>query len=389
MVNLGATKERLKKGAGSYQRWEQLYANDLWQGDVSHGVWLRDPANPAKAKKTKLIVFIDDATRICTHAEFYFDEQLPSLLDCFGKALLKRGRPCRMLFDNGSIYRSTGLATMSAELGIEISFCRPRAPQGKGKVERFIRTAQEGFFKEASCAGVEGLEELNVMFQRWLKSEYHGKVHSELSGLTPLSRWEQDRKRISLVTIDELRQALMLRARRRVHVNTALVSVDNREYQCSVDLAGQEVEVRWNPNFTGTVDIWVCGEFVETALEFQIKNHVVPRTVIESEEPPAGTPRSSSKIYFQNLVSAESEQGVAVFKADELLSQTEFATLFSSICRVPEESEGRALSKFFRGHTPMYKSVVEAALTRSVLVKGQDLHLRYYLEQLEQALRRR
>src|ERR1700733_1670394 len=92
LVRLGASKQKLKKGAGSYQRWEQLHANDLWQGDTAHTVWLPDPVNPNRSKKTKLILFIDDATRVCTHAEFYFDEQLPNLIDCFGKALLKRGR---------------------------------------------------------------------------------------------------------------------------------------------------------------------------------------------------------------------------------------------------------------------------------------------------------
>ncbi|MBX9667740.1 MAG: hypothetical protein K2X93_08990, partial [Candidatus Obscuribacterales bacterium] len=96
----GATKKLLKKGAGSYRRWEQLYVNDLWHGDTSHGIWLRDPEDPSKPKKTKFIVFVDDASRVCTHGEFYFDEQLPKLVDCFGKALLQRGRPCRLLFDN-------------------------------------------------------------------------------------------------------------------------------------------------------------------------------------------------------------------------------------------------------------------------------------------------
>src|SRR5205085_12320638 len=57
---VGATKKLLKKGAGSYRRWEQLYANDLWHGDTSHGIWLRDPEDPTKPKKTKFIVFVDD-----------------------------------------------------------------------------------------------------------------------------------------------------------------------------------------------------------------------------------------------------------------------------------------------------------------------------------------
>ncbi len=266
----GATKKLLKKGAGSYRRWEQLYANDLWHGDTSHGIWLRDPEDPSKPKKTKFIVFVDDASRVCTHGEFYFDEQLPKLVDCFGKALLQRGRPCRLLFDNAFIYHSTTIETMCAELGSAISFCRPRAPQGKGKVERFIKTVQDSFMTEANRAAVGSLEELNKLFQGWV-SEYHNHVHSELDGLTPLERWQKDVKRISLVLPEELRRALLLRAKRKVHINTGTVSVDGRDYQASVDLAGQEVEVRWSPRHLESVELWMLGEFIETANEFRIK----------------------------------------------------------------------------------------------------------------------
>src|SRR6185295_6113649 len=93
----GATRSQIKKSGQLHQRWEQLYANDLWHGDTAHTVWLPDPTNPNKMKRTKLIVFVDDATRVCTHAEFYFDEKLPSLIDTFSKALLKRGKPRRLL----------------------------------------------------------------------------------------------------------------------------------------------------------------------------------------------------------------------------------------------------------------------------------------------------
>ena len=60
---------------------------------------LADPTNPGQLKKAKLIVLIDDASRICPHGEFYFDEKLPSVIDCIAKALMKRGKPVRILYD--------------------------------------------------------------------------------------------------------------------------------------------------------------------------------------------------------------------------------------------------------------------------------------------------
>ncbi len=387
---IGATKKLLKKGAGSYQRWEQLNTNDLWHGDTSHGVWLRDPENPNKAKKTKFIVFVDDASRICTHGEFYFDEQLPKLLDCFGKALLSRGRPCRLLFDNAFIYHSASMATMCAELGSEISFCRPRAPQGKGKVERFIKTVQDSFMVEANRAGVQSLESLNEMFKGWL-SEYHNRVHSELENKTPQERWKEDVKRISLVTHEELRRALMLRAKRKVHLSTATVSVDGRDYQASADLAGQEVEVRWHWERPQSVELWMLGEFIEVAPEFQIKSWVERKERNLDEDTP-GTPIESSKQLMSSFQANQnqSREYLEALKSDELLACEEFVRLVqSNLSRELVQEELNSLGLFFKRLAPFRRDTVDKTLERSIAVKGADMHVRFYLEQLEQAMRRR
>ena len=387
LTAIGATKQLLKKGAGTYQRWEQLYANDLWQGDTSHGVWLRDPEDPNNAKKTKFIAFIDDTSRLCTHGEFYFDEQLPRLLDCFGKALLTRGLPCRLLFDNGSIYRSDAIRAACAELGTEISFCRPRAPQGKGKIERFIKTVQDSFMVEANRAAVESLEALNTMFAGWLK-EYHTRVHSELDGKTPLERWNEDLKRISIVTPDQLKRALMLRAKRRIHINTATVSIDGIEYQASPDLAGQEVEVRWSLQDPGEVELWMLGEFIEIADKFQIKPHTDSRYRRLNEDEAPGTPVESSKILMQGYRSSQPEQTLEALRANDLLAMTEFVELFHKfLARALVQEELDSLGVFFRRVAPVRRDVVSTTLLRATQVKGGDLHLRFYLEQLEQAIR--
>jgi putative transposase len=390
LLRIGATKSK-EKATGSHQRWEQLHANDLWQGDTAHGIWLPDPTNAKKSKKTKLILFIDDATRVCVHAEFYFDEQLPSLVDCFGKALLKHGRPCRMLFDNAFIYHSTTMATMCAELGSEISFCRPRAPQGKGKVERFIHTVKSAFYPEAYRVGLSSLSELNQYFHAWLSQEYQQRSHSELNGMTPNARWNLDASRILLVTPEEIRRALMLRVKRKVHPSTATVSVDSRDYQASVGLAGQEVEVRWNPQHSDFVELWMSGEYVETAQEFRIKPWVEPRVKPTGEdELPDNTPFESSKNYLRGLLSGPAEQSATALKANELLALEEF---FALVCQYLQreltDGEQLSLRQFFARYSPLRRDLVATSIDRAVSVKGHELHIRYYLEQLEQSLRRR
>jgi len=60
-------------------------------------------------------------------------------VDVFEKALLKKGLPRKLYVDNGSAYRSKELEHITASLGITLIHARPYKPQGKGKIERFLR----------------------------------------------------------------------------------------------------------------------------------------------------------------------------------------------------------------------------------------------------------
>jgi transposase InsO family protein len=381
----GVTRQRLERGEGYFQRWEQVRANDLWQGDTAHGVWLPDPNDPKKVKRTKLIAFIDDATRVCTHAEFYFDERLPSLIDTFSKALLKRGRPCRLLLDNAFIYHSNTLEGMCSELQVELSFCRPRRPQGKGKIERWILSTKTGFYGEAARAGLTTLEDLNRYFQAWLAKEYHERVHSELN-MTPLERWQMDAHIIRSVSPEEIRRALMLRARRRVHENTCTVSLEGEEYQTSPPYAGQMVEVRWHPDNFEEIEIWHEGCFVEIAQRVTRSIHVDVKMRVNTEEP-SYPPLTSSKQYLGSLDAQRIEEAPGIARIGELLTCDEFIQLVAvALKKQLQPAENDRLRLFFVRFAPIKRSLAEAALVQAVDVKGTKLHLRYYLQHLEQVI---
>ena len=72
------------------RRFEAEYPNDIWQSDVMHGPQVEVDG---KKRKTYLIGFLDDHSRLLPHAEFYLSERLSSWLDGFRQALLFRG--CR------------------------------------------------------------------------------------------------------------------------------------------------------------------------------------------------------------------------------------------------------------------------------------------------------
>ena len=117
------------------RKYEAELANDIWQSDVMHGPMVRVGD---KMRKSYLIAFLDDHSRLVPHAEFYLSEGLACFLDAFKMGLLKRGLPRKLYTDNGAAFRSRHLEQVCASLGIALVHARPYRPQGKGKIERFF-----------------------------------------------------------------------------------------------------------------------------------------------------------------------------------------------------------------------------------------------------------
>ncbi len=384
---LGLKRGRRRKGKGQHERYEQRQVNDLWHGDTAHTFLLSDPHNPAQTKKAKLVVLIDDASRMCPHAEFYFDERLPSVLDTLGKALLTRGKPKRILLDNAKTFRSTTLELMCAELDIELAFCRPRRPQGKGKVERYIRTIKESFCSQAQRAeNITTLEELNAAFQGWLEL-YGSRVHEELAPMTPEERWRKDAHLIdrSLTEI-QIRRAMMLRGERTIHISTALVNLDNREYQASRDLAGQDVQIRWNPERLDQIELWRDGRYLETALLKERKPHVERDWRENPEEQAAPSKLASATEYCAALMGDRVTERLQASSESKLLKLKDFIDLLSQwVClgRPFEEGELQQIAEGFKRLAPLDRCETDNKLKQAVDEKGAGQHVRFYLERLE------
>ena len=61
-------------------------------------------------RKTYLIAFLDDATRVVPYCAFALSENTQAFMPVFKQALLRRGIPQRLYVDNGANYRSQQLA---------------------------------------------------------------------------------------------------------------------------------------------------------------------------------------------------------------------------------------------------------------------------------------
>lgn len=187
----------------AFKRFEHPRPNDCWQSDMSDGIWMPDPADPTKMRKCYLHAFIDDHSRLVTHAQFYWRESLPALEHCFRRAITAFGVPRMAYWDNGAAYRATQLRKMAARLRVEVVFSTPYAPEGKGKIERLWGTIKRSFYVEAQRAGITTLDELNQFLWGWLEAHYTSKIHSS-TGQTPRDRWEAGREHVRYVSPDEL-----------------------------------------------------------------------------------------------------------------------------------------------------------------------------------------
>ena len=165
------------------RRFEAELPNDLWQSDCMHGPKVEVEG---KLRKTFLFAFIDDHSRIIPHAQFYLRENLESFLDCFWRALEKRGLPRKLYVDNGPSYRAHQLAHVAASLGIAVIYCTPYEAEGKGKIERWIKTVRIQFVP--TLHDTLTLQELNARLWEWIDKDYHLRVHGSTKQ-KPLDRY--------------------------------------------------------------------------------------------------------------------------------------------------------------------------------------------------------
>jgi putative transposase len=171
------------------------HAGELWQGDVLHG-----PSILTKngLRKTYLVSLMDDASRLLAHSAFCFGETALDIEGVLKQAVLKRGRPYKLLVDNGAAYKSGTLQAICARLEIRLIYCKPYMPEGKGKLERFHRTFRGQFLNELDIDRIANIDELNSRLWAWIESVYHMRPHAGLGKCdtnehqTPIGRWRQD-----------------------------------------------------------------------------------------------------------------------------------------------------------------------------------------------------
>lgn len=290
----------LWKGAESrvFGRFEAEGRNELWTGDALHGPVV-------SGHKSYLFAFIDDWSRLLTGYRFGHAEDTLRLEAALRFGIASRGLPAKVYLDNGSAMVSRQLLRACARLGIVLVHSRPGKPQGRGKIERVFRTVREQFLVEVPHAGVTSLEQLNSLFSAWVESVYHKAVHSE-TGEAPLDRFFSAGPP-ALVDPARLGAAFRWSETRRVDKNTATVSLFGNCYEVDAALAGQRIELVFDPFELGEAEVVFNGRPMGNATPQHISRHVHPAARHE----PAERPPRPSGIDYLGLVEARRSRELA------------------------------------------------------------------------------
>jgi transposase InsO family protein len=225
------------------------YANQLWQADTMFGPRVQQ-------RQVKLIAFIDDASRVLCHGEFFFEENADSMVKTLRAAFRKRGVPEQLLVDNGSIYCCQEITLICARIGCILRHTAVRDAAAKGKIERFFRRVRDQFLVRK--LDLSSVEELNKQFTQWVENEYNATVHSTL-GMKPIDRYGVDLSRIQFLSPSEDADELFFAEVTRTVKKDNTFSFQGTRYETPVDLRGKKVEVRYERQGKGPVVIYDNG----------------------------------------------------------------------------------------------------------------------------------
>lgn len=325
-------------GTAVFGRFEAVEPNERWVGDALHGP-------KVGGRKTYLFAVLDDHSRLAVGYRFGFAEDTVRLAAALHPALAARGVPQSCYVDNGSAFVDAWLLRACGKLGIRLVHSTPHRPQGRGKIERFLRTVRDQFLVEvADCTAAElaerglthaaALLELNALFTAWVESVYHHRVHSE-TGQTPLARWNDGWQALGhgsvMPSADALTEAFQWSEQRTV-TKTATVSLHGNTYQVEAVLVGRKVELVFSPFDLEHIQVHHRGVRYGRAVPFRITRHAHPKA---RPETPETEPAPVTGIAYLQLVADAHQQQVA---ADERIG---YHALYANTDPAPSAEGGQ------------------------------------------------
>ena len=307
-VKQGISQEQTKKESQAFQRFTPKHRNQRWQGDTCHLLHLPDKNHPNKSHKVYLIAWLDEYSRLITHAQCYFKEKDYTLEDSLKKAIIKYGIPEVIYVDNGSVYSSKQLKSVCGRLGMQLSHTRPYRPQGRGKLERLFQTIQSSFLPEIEVMLRDHfltLEELNEYLFIWIRQHYHDKVHSA-TRQKPIVAFESEPTPLRIADLAELEDAFLLEETRTVD-KTCRFKLRNLEFTVEPELVRAKIIVRFNPYDLTTAQVYYNDKKFADARLLEVPEHID----FSLSPPKDDSPPVKTGLNYLNLLKEQEDKGLS------------------------------------------------------------------------------
>lgn len=264
LFQLHLPKRLASKTGKEQKRFVHRYPNDCWQADTMYGPYIKE-GKTGRARRTYLIAFIDDSSRLIVGGQFFFSEETANIKTVLRHAVVTYGVPAKLFLDNGAPYCADDIRIACASLKTALIHTTPYYPQAKGKIERFFRTVRTRFL--SGLRSVESLNEINLCFDAWLQNEYNRHPHSSLDGETPLQtylkhiegRMRRIPKHIDIAELFCRKETRLVAKDGTFRVNTIL-------YETQEQLIGKKITVQYDRDDpVQTVKVFLGPIYIHTA----------------------------------------------------------------------------------------------------------------------------
>ncbi len=381
--------QRRKLGKTTYRMVKTEAPFELVIADFHHGPYVR-VGDYDNARRALLLAFIDHFSRYIVEARYYLHEDFAALRFGLRLVLLGYGLFVRLYVDNGPSFQSTRLhgACKHEAIDIEVVHSKPYVSEGRGACERFNRTCKEQFESEARGRDeLLTLDELNGYFEAWLSERYHRDVHSEL-GQSPAERFRSTPAKLRPAPPAELLDELLrLRKKRTVHRKMSTVELNGVRYVVSPTLRGRKVQALYDTFDPSYLLIEHDGRVIERAY---------PQKPGQAPPEPPPRPQADEQTDYLALLRADHEARVraelSTLRLQPLqplpeLSLVDLVGLVQG-CRgaVLTDAERSEVSACFRKLRPIEPEAARAALDSATRRLGHALHVRVYLDALQNQL---
>jgi transposase InsO family protein len=227
----GQARARQRLEEREVRSYEVDHVGALWHLDFHTSKNVAVLTSDGTWRKPDLFAAMDDHSRLCCHAQFYFSETTEDLVHGFSQALLKRDLPRELMSDNGSAMTSGEFTQGLGRLSIHHQTTLSDSPYQNGKQEYFWSVVEGRLMAMLRRIPDLTLDKLNLYLQAWVEGEYNRRHHSEI-GTTPLDRFQNgpDVSRPS-PSLEGLRDVFRLQVTRKQRKSDGTFSLDATRFE--------------------------------------------------------------------------------------------------------------------------------------------------------------